>query len=536
MIYGTLICFGIVLLILGQSSKSRRTGEIPDASRSQAVERVATKHKSEQKSSAVPLASQTTAMTLVDDDGKTLWASPTNGPPINLAYLPPGVIFVLAIRPEAIAEHDEGDKIFDAGGLLAKRGLEIVSRDVPSISGVKQAVIGFSADRNANWSVTQVVRMSGEETATEYVTSQFPDALNKTQNNLSYWLNGDRAYFAPASDEQLLVVTTPESIVDMIDLAGDPPPLRRDVARLLTHTDADRHITILFAPNSMFREGRSMFDGPMARLREPLSWFLGEELSAASLSLHWGKDFYFEFLAAPTLDASPEKASRILADRVHEIPEKLEQYVVDLDPQPYSRAVVARFPAMIRALSAYTRNGFESDQAILNGYLPVAAGHNLLMAAELTLAETPPGVRPPAEASSPLEYARPEGASIEDKLLKRTSMRFTRDTLEAALEQLSRDIGVPIVIRGADLQAEGITKNQSFGMNLQDKTSAEILVAILRLANPDKTAIGANDVKQKLVYVIGRGEGGEGQIFVTTRSAAAAKGERLPAAFEPVNP
>ena len=91
---------------------------------------------------------------------------------------------------------------------------------------------------------------------------------------------------------------------------------------------------------------------------------------------------------------------------------------------------------------------------------------------------------------------------MNDRLAKVTSLKFAKDTLEAALEQLSQDIGVPIVIRGPDLQADGITKNQSFGIDISDKPAEEILVEILRLANPDKTATGPNDARQKLVYII----------------------------------
>jgi hypothetical protein len=113
-------------------------------------------------------------------------------------------------------------------------------------------------------------------------------------------------------------------------------------------------------------------------------------------------------------------------------------------------------------------------------------------------------------------------------------LRFARDTLEAALEQLGKDLGVAIEIQGPDLQAEGITKNQSFGIDLADRPAEEILVEILRLANPDKTATSAKDAKQKLVYVVDQAEpGGAEKVIVTTRAAAAARGEQLPEAFRP---
>ena len=193
---------------------------------------------------------------------------------------------------------------------------------------------------------------------------------------------------------------------------------------------------------------------------------------------------------------------------------------------------------MVRKLSAYTRSGFEPDHAVLRCYLPVVAGHNLLMAAELTLAEPPGGGD--ASRGRRLDTGHSNGgdesASLHERLSKVTSLRFAKDTLEAALEQLSQDIGVPIVIRGPDLQAEGITKNQSFGIDISNKPAEEILVQILRLANPDKAATGPDDPRQKLVYIIEQTPDKTEQIVVTTRTRAKDRHNELPAAFRAAKP
>jgi hypothetical protein len=327
-------------------------------------------------------------------------------------------------------------------------------------------------------------------------------------------------------------------MADIIDLAGNPPPLRRDIERLLDHTDADRQVTIIVAPNSLFSEGQSLFAGELERLRGPLFWFLGDELSGAALSMNWGDNFFLELIATPKLETTPEKAARIFAKRCSEIPDKLQAYTASLNAQAYGREVVSRFPAMVRKLSEYTRSGFEVDHAVLRCYLPVIAGHNLLMAAELTLAEPPGGAMQVAAADptpgAPSAATNP--ASLHDRMAKVTSLRFAKDTLEAALEQLSQDIGVPIVIRGPDLQAEGITKNQSFGIDISNKPAEEILVQILRLANPDKAATGPADPRQKLVYVVEQKADKTEQIVVTTRTAAKVRRIELPAAFRAAKP
>lgn len=126
---------------------------------------------------------------------------------------------------------------------------------------------------------------------------------------------------------------------------------------------------------------------------------------------------------------------------------------------------------------------------------------------------------------------------MRERLRRPTSLRFARDSLEAALGQLSQNIGVEIVIQGPDLQADGITKNQSFGIDMENRAAEEILVEILWLANPDKTATAPNDQRQKLVYVIAAtAPDGAEQVIVTTRTAAAARGDELPAVFKSSTP
>jgi hypothetical protein len=330
----------------------------------------------------------------------------------------------------------------------------------------------------------------------------------------------------------VLVAAPEDAIADVIDLAGQTPPLRRDIERLVARTDADRQITILFAPNSLFSEGRSLFSGQASRLRDPLFWFLGDELSGATLSLNWDTNFFLELTASPTLDTPVEKASRIFAKRVTDIPGRLEAYVATLAPRPYGQQIIARFPAMVRKLAKYTRTSVDAGRIVLRCYLPAAAGHNLLLASELATAESPTTVSTASVAASKVDAP----SSVKECLAKVTSLKFAKDTLESALDQLSQDIGAPIVIRGPDLQADGITKNQSFGIDLSNKPAEEILVEILHLANPDKTSPGTHDARQKLVYIIEQKPDKTDQIVVTTRAKVKERHQNLPAAFQIAKP
>jgi hypothetical protein len=158
------------------------------------------------------------------------------------------------------------------------------------------------------------------------------------------------------------------------------------------------------------------------------------------------------------------------------------------------------------------------------------AGHNLLMAAELLLTQPRAGESLPA-VESPGDL---KPSTIHERLAAATSLSFSKDSLERALELLAEDIEVEIILQGADLQLDGITKNQSLALDLRNRPAGEILLEILLRANPDRTATGPADPRQKLVYVIQPGQaGGLGRIIVTTRTATEKREDRLPDVFLP---
>jgi hypothetical protein len=543
-VYGILGCGAIALAFASQNlfigtTETPIAPENPPSRPQQAPQKSAeTTPPKQQEGKAQPPRENPS---LVDDDGKTLWVSPNSGPPLDLAYLSPGAQIIAVLRPAALFKHPEGEKVRAALGPVAQAAIERVEQvTLMPLTDIERLVVGANVTSAGDWLVTFVVHT--KSISRDALLAKLPGATEKNHRGKKYWVANERTYYLPsAARGTVLVVAPPDAINDIIELAGSPPPLRRDIERLIDHTDADRHVTIIVAPNSLFSEGQSIFASELSRLREPLFWFLGDELSGAALSMNWGDDFFLELSATPTLETSPEKAANIFAERVAKVPDKLEEYVVNLNAQPYGRHIVSRLPVMVRKLAAYTRSSFERDHAVLRCYLPVVAGHNLLLAAELTLAD--PGGSTQVASNKSNEGAasksddRPKTtAEIHSRLAKITSLRFAKDTLEAALEQLSQDIGIPIVIRGPDLQADGITKNQSFGIDISNKPAEEILVQILRLANPDKEATAPDDKRQKLVYVLELSPDKTEQITITTRAKAAERKTELPAAFRAAKP
>ncbi len=348
-------------------------------------------------------------------------------------------------------------------------------------------------------------------------------AEQKSGETAKRFFQGTRfAYYLPPDGHQrVAAIAPPAAMKEMLSLDG-PPPRRKAIENLLHSSDASRHFNLLMAPSYLLTDGKDLLAGELEKLRDPLSRFLDETLQAVLLSVHLGEALFLELRAAGPADKSPLELARLLRARFEQVPEQVENYVASLVPRPYGRLVVNRFPRMVQLASDYTRAGAEDRQAVLRCYLPLNAAHNLLLGAELTLFEQPTASE---VAESKPRPASTERTGAEAALQKKISLSFPRDTLERCLEMLAKEIDTEVVIEGRDLQLEGITKNQSFGLDEREQAAGEILQKVLKLANPDG----------KLIWVI-KPKGQSEAIFITTRAAAAKRGDRVPAEFAPETP
>ncbi len=202
---------------------------------------------------------------------------------------------IVALRPETLAKHPEGKKLLAAAGPIGDRLQKYLNDVLLKPAGVEHLLIGCELKSDGTWHVTLVAHLTGDQTAEQHFDARLHGAEQKHIDGKTYWLYNGRAYYVPKSrDKKLLVVAPEDAISDIIDLAGSAPPLRRDIERLIAHTDANRDVTIIVAPNSLFSEGQSIFAGELSGLRRPLFWFLGDEFSGAALSVHWDKNFFLE--------------------------------------------------------------------------------------------------------------------------------------------------------------------------------------------------------------------------------------------------
>jgi len=483
---------------------------------------------------AISAASTAELEQIVDDpEGSLLWASPTAGPPIAMAYVPAGTQCLIYLRPAQLADHPEGEKVLAAlgpWGAEARAQLETLAG--AKLNEMDVALVSLVVARDGSIDATLRVQLLVPWDEAE-LTRRFPQAREETQGEYSLLTDGKRAWFLAPGDggsPRDALVACPESLVaELMASEGDAPLLARDIESLVAASDADRSATAIVGAKFLAASGTHLLEGEAEPLRDSIAALLGNDATAASLSVHWGDAFFAELRAAPALTVPSRWLATTLQTRVAESATDIDAAIQAGTWSEYGRGVLTRFPAMVEKLGQMSRRGEADKQAVVRAYLPAAAGHNLLMGAELLLTQAAPSGDAIADAGVVKGEIR--ATTIEQKLAKVTSLTFPKETLQRALELLAEDVGVAIEIDGAALRAEGITQNQSFALAERERSAEAILVAILRLANPDRTATGPDDPRQKLVYVVDSTADGGGRMIVTTRAAAAESGRALPRTF-----
>jgi len=456
------------------------------------------------------------------DDGKALWVSPTSGGRVSVANLPAGVQIILFLRPAELMRSAEAERILAAlGPEIDAARHELESITASSMGDMEQLTIAWPDAPGAASVPFSVVQFARPLDSKKLLSS-----LGQPTDQAGTGLTGvvqtpqGPSIFSPANGAGKVLLVGPNlSIEEAAKAPGESPPLRREIEKLLATTDSQRLATLVWIPSAV--GGDLAADGPWARLVAAARSFFGDNVRAASLSAHLtGENLFLELRVLAAVDRSAEAIQKQMRERVEHLAADAEAYLAGLNLQPFGRQLLLRFPQMLRLTAEFTRTGVEGDQIVMRCYLPVAAAHNLLIGTQLALAE---GLGSGGMiATSPTGPSATGLETIAQRLKRVTSLNFARDTLENAVRLLAEDVGVKYEILGPDLQLEGITKNQSFGLDEKNKPADEILRNIMLKANPDG----------KLVYVVkSKQPAGEEVLLITTRAAAGKRGDTLPPEF-----
>jgi hypothetical protein len=458
---------------------------------------IAENHPSQNSQKELAALSAVSPSEALVDPSQLQWASPTSGPPISLEYVPRGSQVILHLRPAELSGHSEGAKVLAA---LGRWGEQTAAR-VEEFTGAKLADIDSL--------LVALVRVNGRwDCALRAKFKNRPAELPPTI--------AGRIAFVPTAGQGRVLVSCPTAIANELKEQGDLPTLlARDLERLLPLSDQHRSATLLLPTKFLDAARGELFADGGEMLIAGFEAVVPDNASTVLVSCDWRRNFFCELAATIVQNAPAHRFNRNFAAHLGQAAERMADWLATNPPPAYGSIIAERFPAMLGVVSDFTRVSHEREIALARCYLPVQAGHNLVLAGRLRVCENLPA----AEISRPPK-------SLSEQLRQVTTLSFPRETLENALKMLAADTKLPIQIAGRDLQLEGITKNQTFALDVRNRPVEEVLVEVLRRANPDRDAAGPDDPRQKLVYVIG-----EGGIIVTTRAAAAERAEDLPKVF-----
>ncbi|HJT36608.1 MAG TPA: hypothetical protein VJ783_31585, partial [Pirellulales bacterium] len=461
----------------------------------------------------------------------TIWQSPTHGEPLDLAYLAPGCQMIVALRPAELIDQPEWEKLVDPRTLGALS--RWLTADLPKTTGktldqLESVTVGLLDASPKEPRLALVARASEPFVGDELLTA-WGDAKAEQVEGQTIYVAGDRGFFVPDGGEgKILVIAPPGDLRETVKQGDQPPPLRRELELLAESSDANRQLTLLVAPNFLFSGGKSLL---AERLLDPLGGFLEIQDSDQKLELPKGLMFsasfgegnlFLELRIHDSFAAGSAVVAREYRHRIARLPKQVSGYVRDLQLSAYSKPVLWDYRDQLEVVDRYTRLGFEGKQIVLRAYLPEIAAHNLALGARLALLENPGGPGSPTHAAT--QTAKAE--TIADKLKKTFTLSVPNNPLDMTIEQLGNDLGIEIIIVGPDLQQEGITKNQRLSFDERDKPVSEILQKIMLQANKEG----------KLVYVIKPKEGTDKEVlYITTRAAAAKRGDKLPPELEKAN-
>lgn len=488
--------------------------------------------------------------------GEPIWDSPTAGKALALNYLPRGVSLIIALRPADIMQHEEAHRLYQENA-DPERKLRILGdaanwfeNTLPAWSGttldnIEQVLIGL-LDGGDVVRAGYVLRLKSpveEATVAQAWGNPTPEEV---EGNMVYVRDGLACYLPKSASGRAIVIAPREEMSDLLMLQGGPPQLaRRELDVLARSSDSDRHLSILYSPQYLTSGGRAAVAGALSKAVDPLNWLFtgvgltpsegaamptGEDAEppkAVLFSAHLAKnsameDLFWELrLYNAAASSIQETAVQPLANRVKEIPSRMESYVLGLGLSPYSRAVLFKFPRMVKFFADNVRAASADRQLVLRGYLPGVATHNLVLGTYLCLLESSGGYVASTGPTAPTGPAKVLTA-LEALRTKKMELAFDRNDLGKILQMVQDELGFPIEMVDRDFQLAGITKNQSMGLNEPMQTIDKLLQVILKKANLDGN----------LVLMIKPGADGKETVFIATRAGAADRKEKMLPEFE----
>ena len=523
--------------------------------------------------------------TLVSDDGSTIWETPTLGAPIDLDFLPPAPKIILHANTKQLLAKNEGQRLLQSMGQPFAEMTNSFERAIGlPLADVDQLLISYHQTEDSQYQWFAVVTCSQsraqlKEAWGELTVAKSLDGkpIYEAEAGLSYFFVDDVA--APSNNEiktdvdsdssDDLESTDAVSNVDGERVEGESDPIPADpsgrpvkflvgqiefvrsvadlgfgypvsgsIQTLQQSSDGERHLSLIFLRPSLFNDrGQNWMGENLSAFNRQLSEIIPDEVRGGMLSFHADGGDYFEVVLDRRVDISAEELETRIQSGIEGRLKSLIALTQRIPPTEYWQALQDRYEPMLSRLTSEFRWSSQGKQLIGNVWLPPMAAHNLIAASELVATFQRTAVDPDADQQEvPQTLAELLQAKRDLDIANPPDLNVLMADLE---QEINGDYnGLPfkwrIALLGADLEKDGITKNQRPGpLKLAQKSLAEILTSIVVSANPDKSISGAADPNCKLIWVVAPDPDNPDQqsVLITTRAAAKIKSYQLPDPF-----
>ncbi len=482
---------------------------------------------------------------VVDSDA-ALWLPPDAPSPIPIDLLPPGGQLFISIRPGWL---EVGSPIADALGSRLDPLRELLTRyGGLSLNAWRQATVAFYGPSVPGEFPGIAVRYQLTQPASvDQLASQWPGASVAIIDGQQFYASGDLLYFYKAAEDGSISEFSCGPVAQMQDsvkFRGEAGPMTPAVEQLWKLSDCESDFAALGAPQFLFTVGRALLERSPPRFADAVKRLLATDRRAALLQSRFTPDWYVETAIVGRGAASAANIVQELSDSVATWPQGVEQWFVDESPHAAWRAIALRYAPMLRAASSQLRHGVEDGVAKANLYLPAEAAPNLILA--VWLASQPGATQ--MESGATVSTGESSPPLTEDQYLGREiRLSFAQEPIEVALQLVADEAndslpaGTPPMrfeLDGDAFELAGITRNQQLSDFSHSGSSVrDVLTDIARRGNPVTTVTDTREEDQQLIWVVRPDPNSSGRtmISLTTRTAAAKRGDTLPSEFAPAS-
>ncbi len=436
----------------------------------------------------------------VASNGEAKTLSPTAGKAIPVDYLPFTPHVLCHLHPAALWKQDhhtsELQALLSGLGIWLKEQISTRTRFEPEEISELTFAINFGPRMSAP-EVAAVVRLNSPQPEQEMIR-RFNGRIY-ADPQIDLYEASDFSYLK--IDAQTFVVAPSGMSESLAMSVKDPAMLLPDMAPLTKQSDRDRHLSLLFDVTILDAHREDAFIPQLRPLADKVLFWFGDDVQTVSWSLHLEPDLYMETLLHHTQATTPARLQKFVQRKLASLPTEMFHGVQTMQPSTVgARTMIARFPAMLKAVDIGTTTHIDPDGVRLITLLPQHAATNLAAATMLTWNQS---LLSQADDRGLLTQAA--GDLVPDKITDRLRMNllidFRATPLQEAFGYIGESIRTEVVIDGDALKAAGFTQNMPQTYDLGKVTALKAIDTILQkyASERDPMVLLVDEAGKKLI-------------------------------------